>query len=192
MPSVREEVRAALATLVNDQSEEVRRAAAEGLERLGSLEAIGQIKETLERAEKGQQLRAVYALGTLRDAQAMAAVVAALKSPEVDIRAAAIRAMASWDERAIDPLLEALKDPSLDVRILALDSLERFRDQRLVEVMLSLLEGQEDELRRRAIEVLGRLGSIRAKDLLLKLLQDPNPSIRAKAAGALAELELPR
>ena len=95
--------REALTDALQDADAEVRRVAAAALERLESLADLQRLTRVLEAGTPPQALRALSALGELGGPRALSAVVAALRSPLREVRAAAVKILgAARDAAAID------------------------------------------------------------------------------------------
>lgn len=82
------------------------------------------------------QSQAVHALGTLKNRDALNALVGALQSPNVEVKVAAAVALGELgDQRAIMPLIEALKDTNAFTRACAAQSLGSLRDRRALSAL---------------------------------------------------------
>jgi HEAT repeat protein len=192
MANLNDEVEAALGAAARDPDDGVRQAVVEALESCDSRRRIGDILRTVEEGDMGDRIRALYALGAVRDLRATEGLVQVMRSAPADMRGIAIRLLGKRrDEQAIAPLMEALDDPNLDVRILAVESLSMFRDLRLNDVFVTMLPGAEEGLKIAILQVLVQQADHRAARAVLPLLQAPNPSIRRLAAEVLAEAALP-
>ncbi|MBI4420669.1 MAG: HEAT repeat domain-containing protein, partial [Gemmatimonadetes bacterium] len=89
------------------------------------------------------------------------------------------------DTSVVAALLVALKDPEVDVRRAAAHALGNRRDPRAVPGLISAMSDQDAEVRRYATEALGNLRDDRAVEGLLGALKDQDPEVRASAAEAL-------
>ena len=114
---------AALDTIVGltaDAEEHVRRAAAAALDKLRDPRAAGALKRLLENESETPFVRsyAAMALGGLKDASAVPALMAATGSPDALLRRAAARALCRIDAPATRTTLERLasSDPDKTVR----------------------------------------------------------------------------
>jgi HEAT repeat protein len=192
MPNVQAEIETALLAASKDPDEGVRNAVAQALEAWDTRGRVEDMLEALDDPSKIVQVRALYALGDVRDPRATEGLIQVLRSAPVDQRGIAIRLLGQRrDPRAIGPLMEALDDPSVDVRMLAVEALGGFQDGRLTEVFLAMLPGAEEEVQLKLLEVLAPLGDPRSIPVLLPLLQDPSAAVRRLAAEALGQAELP-
>ncbi len=129
------------------------------------------------------------------DERAIAALVAALKDYDEDVRAqvaGALVKLGQSDDRVIGSLLAALKDQDDHVRAQAAGALVKLgqSDDRVVGALLATLKGQSGFVRAYAA---GALGEVKSSDdrvvgALLAALKDHDEDIRAQAAGALGKL----
>ncbi|HET7221176.1 MAG TPA: M56 family metallopeptidase [Vicinamibacterales bacterium] len=123
------------------------------------------------------------------DPKLIAALTAALKDTDKEVREAAMHALVQLRDPAIyEPLVLALKDASADVRESAVHGLSQLRDRRAVEPLLAMLKDQNPGVREGAVHALGQLRDPKAVDGLIAAMKDENPSVREQAAFALGQL----
>ncbi len=110
----------------------------------------------------------------------------ALQSDDEEIRAAAVAALRSLGEPAIEFLIVALSDPHHGVRIAAAEGLGEIGDESGVDPLILLSGDAERDVRIAAAGALGRIGDARAVDPLIHLFGDGYPGVRNAAAAAVA------
>src|SRR3970282_2329369 len=96
---------------LKDSDENIRKLAAESLEKIKTRERMDTIEKFINSGEKLEKLRAVYALGRLKGQKAIQLLLKAIKDPIEDVRAAAIRVLGKMgDPRVMPALTEFLSD----------------------------------------------------------------------------------
>ncbi len=123
------------------------------------------------------------------DPKVIAALTAALKDTDADVRATVLASLVELRDPAIfQPLVQALSDAAADVRKQAAFGLGQMRDKRAFEPLLAALKDKDADVRTQAAFALGQLGDPRAIDALTAALKDPSADVRKVAAFALVEL----
>ena len=123
------------------------------------------------------------------DPRMVAALTAALKDSDKEVRETAMHALVQLRDPSIfEPLVQALKDASADVREQAAHGLSQLRDKRAVEPLIGALKDSNASVRESVIHALSQLRDPRAVDALIAALKDENPSVREQAAFALGQL----
>jgi HEAT repeat protein/beta-lactamase regulating signal transducer with metallopeptidase domain len=123
------------------------------------------------------------------DPRMIAALTAALKDSDKEVRETAMQALVRLRDPSIfEPLVQALKDPSPDVREQAAHGLGQMRDRRAVEPLIGALKDENPSVREQSAFALGQLHDPRAVDALIAALKDPNPDVREQAAFALGQI----
>ncbi len=123
------------------------------------------------------------------DPRMIAALTAALKDSDKDVRETAMHALVQLRDPSIfEPLVQALKDPSPDVREQAAHGLGQLHDKRAVDPLMGALKDTNPSVRENAVHALSQLRDPRAIDALIAALKDENPSVREQAAFALGQL----
>ena len=123
------------------------------------------------------------------DPRMIAALTAALKDSDKDVRETAMHALVQLRDPSIfEPLVQALKDPSPDVREQAAHGLGQLHDKRAVDPLMGALKDTNPSVRENAVHALSQLRDPRAVDALIAALKDENPSVREQAAFALGQL----
>jgi len=136
---------------------------------------------------KDEQVRhkAAYALGSLGDARAASALLAAL--PDKSTFGSVAYALAKLKEpRLFDLLLPALNDDTLCSE--AADALGILGDLRAVEPLIGLLKRQDTETRQSAVVALSNLHDPHSAGALREALNDADGHVRATAIDGLCEL----
>lgn len=127
------------------------------------------------------------------DPRMVAALTAALKDSDKEVRETAMHALVQLRDPAIfEPLVQALKDASADVREQAAHGLSQLRDKRAVEPLMAALKDQNASVRESVVHALSQLRDPRAVDPLVAALKDESPDVREQAAFALGQLRDPR
>ncbi len=123
------------------------------------------------------------------DPRAVAALTAALKDPDKDVRETALHALVQMrDPSVFEPLMTALKDESADVREQAAFGLGQMRDRRAVEPLIAATKDSNADVREQAVFALGQLRDPAAIDALSASLRDANADVREQSAFALGQI----
>jgi HEAT repeat protein len=129
---------------------------------------------------------ATWALGVIKDARTVGAVLESLK--DGDWR---VREKAAWglglknDERVAEALSAALQDNAWQVRRQAAWALGLQGDRRSVEALAAALRDEQSGVRQQAAWALGLKGDSRSVEPLNRALQDQDWQVRSQAAWAL-------
>jgi HEAT repeat protein/beta-lactamase regulating signal transducer with metallopeptidase domain len=127
------------------------------------------------------------------DPRMIAALTAALKDSDKEVRETAMHALVQLRDPAIfEPLVLALKDTAHDVREQAAHGLGQLRDKRAVEPLIAALKDPNPSVREQVVHALSQLRDPRAVDGFIAALKDENPSVREQAAHALGQVRDPR
>ena len=126
------------------------------------------------------------------DPRTVAALTAALKDVDAEVREAAMHALIQLRDPGIfEPLVTALRDVSADIREQAAMGLAQLRDPRALEALSAALGDQSASVREQVVFALGQLGDKSSGAALAKALKDESPSVREQAAFALGQLRDP-
>jgi HEAT repeat protein/beta-lactamase regulating signal transducer with metallopeptidase domain len=126
------------------------------------------------------------------DPRTIAALTAALKDTDKDVRETALHALVQLRDPSIfGPLVQALSDPDPDVREEAAHGLGQLRDRRAVEPLTSALKDQNADVREQAIFALGQLRDRSTLAALTGALKDTDPDVREQAVFAIGQLRDP-
>ena len=123
------------------------------------------------------------------DPKVVAALTAALKDTDKEVRETALHALVQLRDPGIfEPLLQALKDGSPDMREQAAFGLGQMRDKRAVDPLMAALKDADDGVREQVVFALGQLRDPRATEGLVSALKDSHANVREQAAFALGQL----
>jgi HEAT repeat protein/beta-lactamase regulating signal transducer with metallopeptidase domain len=127
------------------------------------------------------------------DPRTIAALTAALKDTDKNVRETALRALVKLRDPAIfEPLVQALRDAAADVREQAAHALGQLRDRRAVDPLVAALKDQNPGVREHAVFALGQLRDPRSIEGIMSALKDETPDVREQAAFALGQIRDPR
>jgi HEAT repeat protein/beta-lactamase regulating signal transducer with metallopeptidase domain len=127
--------------------------------------------------------------GQKADPRTVAALTAALKDTDKEVRETAMHALVQIKDPSIfDPLVQALKDGSPDVREQAAFGLGQLRDRRAVQPLMGALKDENASVREQAAFALGQLRDPAAVEALAGLIKDTNPDVREQAVFALSQI----
>lgn len=134
------------------------------------------------------RLKAVQALGTMKDKRAVPPLRALLNTAQDDgLRFACLEALASLRPEALSSmLLPLMNDKNVKIRLKAMEAAGQARNDLLFDAVLAALADSDESIRSKAIEVLGRRRHPKAALPLWKALADSDPRFRGKAAEALS------
>ena len=127
--------------------------------------------------------------GGRADARMVAALTAALKDPDKEVRETAMSALVQLrDPSVFEPLVQALKDASPDVREQAAFGLGQMRDRRAVQPLIGALKDENPDVREKAAFALGQLHDPAAVDGLGGAIKDSDADVREQAVFALGQI----
>jgi HEAT repeat protein len=178
--------RQVLQEALRDKDEEVRVAASEALERLEAVQSLDDILQVLRGGNRGQQVRAIFALEKIHSPRVFPPLLAALRVADADLRCAAIQVLGEKRHvKALEFLVRHLKDPHPAVRVHAATALGNFCDRRLVPCLSAVLADEDEELVVAALESLARIGFAEAEGAVLRLTDDSRTRVRCTAMKVL-------
>jgi HEAT repeat protein len=132
---------------------------------------------------------AAATLGILGDEAALESLLAALRDDDGLVIAAAAEALGCLkDRRALEPLLDVLRNPHWQARAAAAEALGRIRLSAAVEPLLTALPDDSSHVREAIVEALGYLGDHRAVEALIEALGHGDEDVHRAAAEALGRL----
>lgn len=131
---------------------------------------------------------AASALGRLKDARAVLPLTCLLRDADRAVRQAAIGALASIGEPAVEALGRCLGETPLQVQEAASEILAGIGDARVFDPLVKSLASADWIVRMHAAKALGRIGNPLAVPALVPLLQDKVKAVREETAGALAAI----
>lgn len=132
---------------------------------------------------------AAWALGAMRNRQAVPLLSRTLRDTESAVRARGAWALGALDAKeAVPALVEALKDSDAGVREQVAWALGAIDDRRAVDGLIGALNDSAASVRKQAAWALGAIGDSRAVSALVKSLKDPDAGVRKQAAWALGSI----
>lgn len=136
------------------------------------------------------RMHAARALGVVRHADAILALIPLLQDKVKAVREAAAATLAMIGDSAIPSLVHALHHDDWLVRLHAVESLGKTRSPRAVEPLLSALFNDADSaVREDAVRALGEIGDAEAVDHLCVAMREPG--LRTVAVEALGRIGNP-
>jgi hypothetical protein len=170
-PAVIQIKAAALSTGLTEPEPSIRYTAAMLLGRQGDARAVNVLIEAAGAGERDCQLRAIAALGQLRDERASAALAAALASEDEEVHWAASQALCVLKEAAFPALIQTLKAPKPHVRWHAARGLGDIGDARAAGSLAEALLDDDFSVRWAAAEALTKLGAPAVPEILHQIAQ---------------------
>jgi HEAT repeat protein/beta-lactamase regulating signal transducer with metallopeptidase domain len=126
------------------------------------------------------------------DPRMVAALTAALKDTDKEVRETAMHALVQLrDPSVFEPLLQALKDASYEVRQQAAFGLGQLRDKRAVDPLSAALKDEHPDVREQAAFALGQLRDRGAIAALTAALKDVDADVREQVIFALGQMRDP-
>ena len=126
------------------------------------------------------------------DPRTIAALTAALKDTDKDVRETALQALVQLRDPGIfEPLVQALADAAADVREHAAFGLGQMRDKRGVEPLTRALKDQNGDVREQAAFALGQIRDRSAVAALTAAIKDSVDDVREQVVFALGQLRDP-
>jgi HEAT repeat protein/beta-lactamase regulating signal transducer with metallopeptidase domain len=146
----------------------------------GALQAIGPAVEgALQSRDKRKP----------SDPRTIAALTAALKDTDNEVREAALHALVQLrDPSVFQPLVQALADASADLREQAAFGLGQLGDRRAVEPLIALLKDQNGDVREQVAFALGQIRDKAAIAALTGAVADVDADVREQVVFALGQL----
>jgi HEAT repeat protein/beta-lactamase regulating signal transducer with metallopeptidase domain len=142
--------------------------------------------------EPGDRVSRSGGQGKATDPRMVAALTAALKDTDKEVRETALHALVQLRDPSIfDPLVQALTDAAADVREQAAFGLGQLRDRRAVEPLTNALKDQNADVRQQAVFALGQLRDRSALPGLTAALKDSDEDVREQAVFALGQIRDP-
>ena len=118
------------------------------------------------------------------------ALIGALKDTNVEVRRAAVRSLANFEDRSAAPALrEALRDSDAEVRASAVEALGDMHDAASADAIAALIKDPHRDVRSHAIEALTDLELTESPAALLDALRDPDADVRHEAAHAVGHFQ---
>lgn len=124
-----------------------------------------------------------------RDPRMVAALTAALKDADKEVRETAMEALVQLRDPSIfEPLVQALRDSSAEVREHAAHALGEMRDMRAVQPLIASLKDEAADVREQVVFALGQLRDPAAVEGLALAVRDANADVREQAVFALGQI----
>ena len=161
------------------------------LKEVGDFQAVVPLIEALQDPTSVVRSHSVTALGKIGGAQALPAVIAALKTEavrsalDIGVCYRAIEALHRLGETAAECLISALKHRDKAIRRKAATLLGKTGETGAVELLIGALKDKHPRVRSRAAHALGRIGNPSAVKPLTVALKDTAPGVRINALHAL-------
>jgi HEAT repeat protein len=130
------------------------------------METVNALVEELKSDDCDFRWRAGWALGRLKNADAIDSLIRTLQDNDPDVRWRAAWALGQiGDARAAGPLAQALEDDYSNVRWSAAEALGVLKDENAVDQLIRLLNspGEQTMIRLVAADALGKIGGSRAE-----------------------------
>lgn len=179
-----------LLAALRESDEQIRKAAAEALEKLETRERLDALAGKMESGDMLEKIRVVYALSDLKGPKVAELLAKALKDPSEDVRAATVRSLGILGEPAtLQVLVDTLKDTNPIVVRAAVEALSNFRDARLLGPLMQTLKHQDTGVIERAIEAISKIGDKRAEEAMAYFAVKGNPKMRSLAIKALGVMD---
>ncbi|BBE09995.1 Uncharacterized protein MCB1EB_1834 [Mycoavidus cysteinexigens] len=194
-PTLSEAAELELISTLQDQSENIRSAAATALERRTlSNAAVQALISALQDQNENVRSKAAEALGgqSILSNTAVQALIDALQDQNENVRSKAAGALGGQSilsDTAVQALIDALQDQNENVRFKATGALggQSILSDTAVQALISALQDQNENVRSKAARALRgqSILSDTAVQALISALQDQNENVRSKAAEAL-------
>ena len=154
----------------------------------GALAVSGHIADEVAARVQGTRATAQ----SKADPRTIAALTAALKDTDKDVRETALHALVQLRDPSIfEPLVQALSDASPDVREQAAHGLGQLRDRRAIEPLTAVLKDANADVRQQAIHALAQFRDRGTLPALSAALKDSNGDVREQAVFAIGQMRDP-
>jgi HEAT repeat protein len=156
---------------LQDIDTDVRRAAAEGLERFPSDETIDALVNALSDPNRGVAEASENSLLSIRGVQAIKKVIPLLSSEQPNLRNFAFEILSEIGGDSLDDITELLKNNDKDIRKFATDILGELAEPLAVQPLIDSLDDEDINVAAAAAEGLGKIRDKRAIPELIKRLE---------------------
>ena len=173
-----------ISELYKDGPTTTRNSAAYALAQLGGDQARQVLIDSIQ--GKGDSSQAIWALGQMKDPQAMGALSSLLdnKSVEESTRREAVQALVSAGRT--EEVLRAASHPDKVVSVAALENLGNLGGKEAERILLSSISSADEKTQSAALRALGQLGTPKAVDAMINSLSDKK--LQNQVAGQLASI----
>jgi len=176
-----------LSVLKNDTSDAVRRAAADGVRRIAVKAMVPQLLEAARAEDRADTLVVLIGvLGQLNDRRAVPFFKDCLRSPELSVQAAALRAISSFKDASLVPFYveRFRRSTSAEVRLTSLRSISGSGDRRALKALMQALKDDDAQIRQAALDALLDFCDADVAAALVATLDDGAEHFRPSDAGA--------
>jgi HEAT repeat protein/beta-lactamase regulating signal transducer with metallopeptidase domain len=182
----------ALIARLDDESADVRRAAAHSLGQLKDSRAVPALIGALKDTDAGVRASVAEALAEFEDVRAIVPLTTLLSDQSTEVRKNAIEALSHFESN-VPPaaVVRLFNDPDADVRQEAAHLAGKLHDRSATGGLAKLLGDQSPDVRQAAIEAIAELGDPAAAVALMPALSDASANVREQALGAIEDLKAP-
>ena len=167
----------------------VRAAAATGLAATGDARSVAVLAPLMTDADSGVRLRAIWALGELKQVGALPLLLVALEDPEHTLRGEAANAIPRLGTDAIPALIQALRAGNPSVREGAVQALAQMETPAVTPLVEALADPNADVRVSAAEALISAVGEqpldASNRDRMVQALHDDNPRVRSGIVRAL-------
>lgn len=182
----------ALIARLDDESAEVRKAAAQSLGKLKDSRAIPGLIGALKDRDARVRAAAAESLAEFEDARAIAPLADLLDDQSTEVRQSALEALSHFEDNLPSaPIVRLLGDPDADVRQNAAHLAGKLHDRSVTGALAKLVGDPSADVRRAAIESIGDLGDPASAVALVPALSDADANVREQALDAIENLKAP-
>jgi HEAT repeat protein len=173
----------------NSMPVEVRKLTGRAIQKLDNSFA-DQLVGELSSFDPQARLQAVLLLENLEVGdQGKMALVAAMKDPSRQVRAAVVKALGLMnDPELIKYLIEFFNDPDMRVRANTIEAVASMGDRQVVKFLLPFVEDGNNRIRGNAIVGIRKLGNYNVVPMLQKMLMQSDEGMRATGLWAIGEI----
>jgi HEAT repeat protein len=144
----------------------------------------------LQHEDSSVRSSAAYALGKIKDSQALPALIQALNDQDSFVRRSAADALGRIkDSQALPALIQALNDQDYYVCGKAAEALGKIKDSRAVPALIQALNNQDYYVRTRVAEALGKIKDSQVLPALIQALNNQDYYVRKRVAEALGHIK---
>jgi HEAT repeat protein len=181
--------REALIAVLQDPDQRVRDAAARALDLLDQRAHSDELLRQLAQGNREKKISALFGLEAVDSDEIKAALCAALKDADADVRAVAAQVVGKKRyPTALNDLVNCLQDAHPAVAVYAAQALAGYRDARLVPYFETIYRRADEEVQCACLTALGEMGFVAAEATLIAGLSSPLAPVRLAAAEALGKL----
>lgn len=181
-----------LFALLDHQYDDVKEAALEACIAVDGEDMAAKFVDIVQSPDPIKRLMAVYALGKLGVKEYMEHIKAALDDEILDIRKAALEAIANLcdgsDDEWLYLVVSRMGDESKEVRLTVIDLMGRCYKTEVIPFLIQALDDADDWVRIRALDALGQQREKSAVKRIVELLDDPNKMLGMKVLEALGNI----